>query len=129
LGINNRGFVVGYSYTLDNDFNYIGDRHIGLWDRKGHFFKYSTENRNASGYLVFNDNNVIVITQFQDESTTSSYLVPKPGVRLDFEKLTVNLPTGVKLSFIGTINNTGHMFGYDANNKPFLLERLCPKKH
>jgi hypothetical protein len=120
LGINNRGFVVGFSILSDNDF-----RNIGVWDRKGHFFKYLTEDLNSfGGYLILNDNNVIVITQVGNDGNDTSYLVPKPGVRLDIEKLVVNLPTGVKLSYIGTINNRGDMFGYDANNKPFLLKRL-----
>jgi hypothetical protein len=60
LGINNRGDVLGYSFF------FAGLERIGTWDKHGNFKTYFTEGTPAfptiSNSLLFNDNNLIVIS-------------------------------------------------------------------
>jgi hypothetical protein len=119
LGINNRGDVLGYSFVNSRPYH----ENIGVWDSKGNFKTYFTETI-SSNMLVFNDNNLIVITLAPGEN---SYLVPKPGVRLNLADLVENLPLGAKLSYIFGINNKGDMIGFNYSGVggfSFLLERL-----
>jgi|GEM_PF-1454197 len=121
LGINSRSEVLGYSFV-----NSIVDlipyhENIGIWDREGHFKTYFTETI-SSNALLFNDNNLIVITLVPSDN--NSYLIPKQGVRLNIADLVKNLPSGVKLRTIFDLNNRGDMLGFDGQDSAFLLKRL-----
>jgi hypothetical protein len=118
LGINTRDDVLGYSFT--NGIKPYHER-VGVWDRKGDFKTYFVETM-VSSNLLFNDNNLIVITQVADPSPTS-YLVPKPGVRLNLADLVGNLPAGQDLSAIIDMNNHGDMIGSSSSGNNFLLQR------
>jgi hypothetical protein len=124
LDINNRGGVLGYSFACG------GIERIGVWDRHGEFQTYFVEGipefPTISNELRFNDNNLIVITLVSSPASDrlKSYLVPKPGVRLDVTDLVRNLPLGLDLSFIRDINNHGDMIGFD-----FLLKRIGSGEH
>src|SRR5262249_6320739 len=120
LGINNRGDVLGYSFIFG------GVERIGVWDRKGNFQTYFVEGipqfPTISNRLLFNDNNLIVIT-LADFGT--SYLVPKPGVRLNLADLAENLPPEPgALFYVADLNNHGDMIGFRFDGRPFLLERI-----
>jgi hypothetical protein len=126
LDVNNRGDVLGYSFVCG------GIERIGVWDRHGEFQTYFTEGipefPTISNELQFNDNNLIVITRVSSpdaESLKKSYLVPKPGTRLNLADLVKNLPSGLNLSAIVDINNHGDMVGLDfLGGGGFLLERI-----
>jgi hypothetical protein len=122
VGINNRGDVLGYSFVNARPYH----ERIGVWDRNGDFKTYFDETI-ISNALVFNDNNLIVITFVSSpasERLKNSYLVPKPGVRLNLADLVENLPLGLNLSDILDINNHGDMIGRDfLGGGSFLLER------
>ena len=121
-GINAGGDVLGYSFT---DFaSPAYHERVGIWGRSGVFQSYFFETINTS-MLVFNDRDEIVITESSDGE---SYLVPAPGTRLDLASLTSNVPAGVQLSFVVSIDNAGNIAGFavDANSDffPFLLVPL-----
>ena len=122
LGINTRGDVLGYSFTIG-----VQPYHerIGVWDRTGNFKTYLVRSK-SSGSLLFNDNNLIVITS--ERSTDTSYLVPKPGVSLNLADLVVNPPAGLTLDLITDLNNQGDMIGQTFFNGfgSFLLQRIGP---
>ncbi|MFO1127535.1 MAG: hypothetical protein U1E66_03745 [Rhodospirillales bacterium] len=120
-GINNHGEVVGYSFVSN------ALERIGIWDRFNKFHTYFVEGTpdypEVSNNLLFNDNNLIVITYLLAPIFFhTSYLVPKPGVRLDLADLVENLPTGFHISLINAINNRGDMVGGN-----YLLARVCPR--
>ncbi|TDN58892.1 hypothetical protein [Paraburkholderia sp. BL10I2N1] len=115
--INQAGDVLGYSFTLAAPYH----ERIGVWGRNGVFYTYLVENV-SSNRLLFNDNNLIVITEIF--STHISYIVPKPGVRLNLADLVVNLPAGQDLYFIRDLNNHGDMIGSSSTGAYFLLQRL-----
>ncbi|MEH1789342.1 MAG: hypothetical protein V7L23_28125 [Nostoc sp.] len=117
LGINNRGEVLGYSFVATNPYH----ENIGVWDKKGvfHTYFYETISSNA---LVFNDNDLIVITLVEGQNI--SYLIPQPGVRLNIADLVTNLPAGQDLQNIFCINNNGSMIGVDSKGSYFLLKRI-----
>ena len=76
--------------------------------------------------MLFNDNNLIVITYVSSPAAESgnSYLVPKPGVRLNLADLVENLPSGQGVLFIiQAMNNHGNMIGFGSTGT-FLLERV-----
>ena len=58
--INNKGNVLGYSFRFSP--SYV--EHVGVWDRQGRFKTYYTTDDvfNSSNMLVFNDNNVIAVS-------------------------------------------------------------------
>ena len=122
LDINNRGDVLGYSFVSG------GLERIGVWDRKGKFKTYFVEGTpefpTISNDLLFNDNNLIVITFVTSPASErgNSYLVPQPGIRLNIADLVENLPEGQDLGFIVDINNHGSMIGFGSQGN-FLLER------
>lgn len=120
LGINNRGGVLGYSFVASSPYH----ENIGIWDSNGHFKTYFTETI-SSNSLVFNDNNLIVITLAPGGN---SYLIPKPGIRLNLADLVENLPSGETLYFIYDINNRGDMLGFGGLGSIFLLKRLDDKE-
>jgi hypothetical protein len=115
--INERGDVLGYSFTLG--VNPYHER-IGEWESNGLFDTYLVESDVNSSKLLFNDGNLIVITL----SGGSSYIVPRPGVRLNLADLVVNLPVGQELSAIADLNNHGDMIGSTSTGANFLLQRL-----
>ncbi|MGH6835054.1 MAG: hypothetical protein ACREC9_05785 [Methylocella sp.] len=117
LGINSRGDVLGYSFVLGAPYH----ERIGVWDHNGVFQTYFVETISSSR-LLFNDDNLIVISQVA--GTHASYLVPTPGVRLNLADLVVNLPAGQDLFIIGDMNNHGDMFGFSSPNNNFLLQRV-----
>jgi hypothetical protein len=116
--INQRGDVLGYSFTIG-----VTPYHerIGVWENNGLFDTYLVENV-SSNRLIFNDNNLIVITEIF--SSHISYIVPKPGLRLNLSDLVVNLPVGQDLFFISDLNNHGDMIGSSSTGANFLLQRL-----
>jgi hypothetical protein len=123
-GINARGDVLGYSFT-DFPSSAYHER-IGVWDHSGVFQTYFLETLNTST-LVFNDRNEIVITNSTDGN---SYLVPAPGTRLDLASLVSNLPAGLQLSLVVSIDNAGNMTGFATDENfdflPFLLVTRGP---
>jgi hypothetical protein len=116
LAINNRGNVLGYSFVSAAPYH----ERIGVWDRNGNFKTYFDETI-SSFALLFNDNNLIVITLASDHN---SYLVPKAGVRLNLADLVENLPAGQDLRVIHDMNNLGNMIGSSSTGNNFLLERI-----
>lgn len=123
LDINKRGDVLGYSFVPS------GRERIGVWDRHGTFKTYFTEGTpefpTISNSLRFNDNNLIVITFVsRGADRGNSYLVPKPGVRLNLANLVENLPSGADLFSIRDLNNHGNMIGFSFSLGEFLLERI-----
>lgn len=132
LDINNRGNILGYS------FEFGATERIGVWDEQGKFHTYFVEGipefPTISNDLVFNDNNQIVITQVSSplNEQGNSYLVPKPGTRLNLDDLVMETPSPLindsNFWRILGISNHGNMFGrnfYGGNPAvAFLLERI-----
>ncbi|QBR01961.1 hypothetical protein [Paraburkholderia pallida] len=115
--INQAGNVLGYSFTAGSPYH----ERIGVWGANGVFYTWLVES-DSSNLLLFNDNNLIVITAIS--ATYVSYLVPQPGVRLDLSSLVVNLPAGQDLYLISDLNNHGDMIGVSSTGANFLLIRL-----
>ncbi len=128
VSINNRGNVLGYSF--------IGGatERIGVWDVKGKFHTYFVEGTpefpTVSNALRFNDNNEILITFVTRPASerNNSYLIPKPGVRLNLADLVTGAPADLAL-FPSGINNQGNIFGHVGpffffELDYFLLERI-----
>ena len=117
--------MLGYSFICSET------ERVGVWDRRGEFQTWFVEGTDEfptiSNELLFNDNNLVVITNVSSpasEALTNSYLVPRPGVRLNLANLVQNLPSGVSFSLIKDINNHGDMIGLDFfGGGSFLLER------
>lgn len=97
VGINNRGGILGYSF----EFGAI--ERIGVWDAAGKFHTYFVEGipefPTISNRLRFNDNNMIVITVVTNPPSEfgNSYLVPKPGIRLNVADLVTDMPADLFL--------------------------------
>ncbi|MFI5916555.1 hypothetical protein [Dactylosporangium sp. NPDC051541] len=124
LGINNRVNVLGYS------FNPAATERIGVWDRLNHFHQYfvegTPETPTISNRLLFNDQNLIVITAVSAPSTDvgKSFIVPRPGVRLDLADLVDNPPAeGGPFSLVTAENNRGSLIGVGLTGTPFLMRR------
>jgi hypothetical protein len=117
-GINAGGDVLGYSFTDFFSPNY--HERVGIW-HNGVFqtFFFETINTNT---LVFNDRDEIVITNSSDGN---SYLVPKPGTRLNLADITTGVPDGVLLVQVVGIDNAGNIAGFSLDENfnffPFLL--------
>jgi hypothetical protein len=119
LGINDSGDVLGYSFIFN------ATERIGVWNAKGEFQTYFVEGTpefpTVSNFLTFNNNNLIAISETTDNT---SYLVPKPGVRLNLADLVTNLPPGPgALYSIRRVNAHGDLIGFGFNDT-FLLERV-----
>jgi hypothetical protein len=121
-GINTGGDILGYSFTDFASPDY--HERVGVWDRSGVFQTYFFETLNTST-LVFNDRDEIIITNSSDGN---SYLVPRPGTRLDLASLTSNVPAGLQLSLVVSIDNAGNIAGFAVDENfnffPFLLVPL-----
>ena len=121
-GINAGGEILGYSFTDFASPDY--HERVGIWDRRGVFQTYFFETLNTST-LVFNDRDEIVITNSSDGN---SYLVPAPGTRLDLASLTANVPAGLQLSLVVSLDNAGNITGFAVDENfdffPFLLVPL-----
>lgn len=126
LDINSRGQVLGYSFVCG------GLERIGIWRVDGVFRTWFVEGTDEfptiSNALLFNDDNLIVITDVSSpdaEASKVSYVLPRPGVRLNLADLVTNLPPDVNLSVIKDINERGDMIGFDRfSGGSFLLKRL-----
>ncbi|BCG04855.1 hypothetical protein PPGU19_094230 (plasmid) [Paraburkholderia sp. PGU19] len=118
--INQAGDVLGYSFKIGRPYH----ERIGVWGSNGVFYTYLVENESSNG-LLFNDNKLIVITSFDSQGGPPiSYIVPRPGVRLNLADLVVNLPAGQDLARIKDLNNHGDMIGSSTSSANFLLLRL-----
>jgi hypothetical protein len=121
-GINAGGDVLGYSFV--DFFNPDYHERVGIWNKQGVFQEYFFETINTQ-ILLFNDRDEIVITESSD---LESYLVPSPGTRLDLASLTSNVPDGLTLTFVSSIDNQGNIVGFAIDENfdffPFLLTPL-----
>lgn len=115
--INQAGLVLGYSFVSGTPYH----ERIGVWGNNGVFYTYFVETIDSS-QLLFNDNNLIVITEVSGSPV--SYIVPQPGVRLNLADVVVNLPVGQNLASITGLNNGGDMIGFSSTGANFLLQRL-----
>lgn len=110
MGINNHDDVLGYSF----EFGAI--ERIGVWDKHGKFHTYFVEGipefPTISNALRFNDHNLIAITDVSNPPNErgNTYLVPKPGVRLNLVDLVTGAPPGLFL-FVDRINDHGNLLG------------------
>lgn len=117
VSINNHGDILGYSFVNG------GRERIGVWDAKGNFTTYFVEGipqyPTVSNVIHFNDNNLIVITQVSRPASErgNSYLVPKPGTRVNLAEIVKGMPSeNGRLVDVFGINNPGNMFGYAGPN-------------
>lgn len=119
FGINNSGNILGVSNIL---FGNPAKSHYGIWDKKGNFKTYFEDDKNY--FALFNDNNLIVLT----EGDLNSYIVPKPGVRLNLMDLVDN-PAEASIGTVTDVNNRGDMVGFSFDGSgisSFLLRRVFP---
>jgi hypothetical protein len=83
LGINRRGEVLGYS------FEFGATERIGKWNKQNEFevsfVEGTPEFPTVSNQLNWNENGFIVVSYAPTDEKT--YLIPKPGVRLDLADL------------------------------------------
>lgn len=121
--INNRGHVLGYSFELN------GSERIGVWrgtEFHTYFVQGTQEVPTRSNRLLWNERGLIVVTD-TDPADLNSYLVPRPGVRLNLADLTEGpLPPW---TLIRAINNRGDLLGEGGDEQGvatsnFLLRRV-----
>lgn len=124
MDIDNSGNVLGYS------FNFNSIERIGVWDKNAIFKTYFVEGipefPTISNNLLFNDENLIVITDVRSPPAESgfSYVIPKPGVRINLAELIVNLPIDHSKKFVVLdMNNRGDMLSTDQQGF-VLLKRI-----
>ncbi len=126
FGISKSGNIIGVSHV------FLGDstkNHYGIWDRQGNFKSYF---EGINYFALFNNKNLIVLTQNFD-TDNNSYLVPRPGVRLNIMDLLDNpADADVQLVAVVDINNHGDMTGYGCDVDfnlcgGFLLHRVLPE--
>lgn len=124
--INNRGDVLGYSFVSG------ALERIGVWRDtrfRTSFVEGTPEFPTVSNRLLWNERGLVVITETTD---SNSYLVPRPGVRLNLADLTAGpLPPW---TLILDINNRGDLIGVGGDepfnvNSVFLLRRGGPAGH
>lgn len=123
LGINARGDVLGYSFVTS------ATERIGVWDHEGRFQTYFVEGTpevpTVSNQLLFNDDNLIAITQTTDGN---SYVVPEPGIRENLSDITDNVPsTDFPLSNLQSMNRRGSLAGFGFTGNQFVLRRIDGK--
>lgn len=124
LGINDRVDVLGYS------FNPAATERIGVWDRLNHFHQYFVEGTpeipTVSNRLLFNEQNLIVITAVSAPATDigKSFIVPRPGVRINLADLVDEPPTEAgPFNIVTAENNRGSVVGFGVTGTPFFLRR------
>jgi hypothetical protein len=124
VGINNRLDVLGYS------FNPGETERIGVWDIRNKFHEYFVEGTPAvptiSNKLLFNDQNLVVITNVSRPAgdVGKSFVVPRPGVRLNVAELVDNPPADDgPFSSVTAENNRGSIIGLGATGTTFFLRR------
>jgi hypothetical protein len=118
MGINNRGDVLGYSFSLETPESAYVER-VGIWDRRGKFKTYYVANESSES-ILFNDDNLIVITRTKSRN---SYIVPKPGTQLNLTEVVRDLPANTLLPSVMEMNNHGDMIGVTGAGESFLLEQ------
>ena len=117
--INTRGDVLGYSFVPG------GRERIGYWRDTTFvtsFVEGTPQYPTVSNRLLWNEVGLIVITRTND---LKSYIVPKPGVRLNLADLTTGpLPVWTDIE---DVNNLGDLLGAGgpsgSSRHTFLLER------
>jgi len=123
LGLNKRGDVLGYSFVGG------GLERVGYWRNdkfRTSFVEGTPEFPTVSNRLLWNEAGLIVITD--DRREGKSYLLPKPGVRLDLADITTGaLPA---YTFIVDVNERGDLLGSGgpqpfSQDTNFLLRREC----
>ena len=124
LGINDRLDVLGYSFDPG------ATERIGVWDLRNTFRPYFTEGTpetpTISNGLLFNNQNLIVITRISrpDTDVGKSFLVPRPGIRLDVAELVENPPAEEgPFALVTAENNRGSLIGLGSTGTSFLLRR------
>lgn len=123
LDINKRGDVLGYSFVSG------GQERIGVWRRDGEFKTYFVEGTpefpTISNKLLFNNKNLIVITDVSNPPAEqgNSYLLPEAGKRVNLAELVANLPNGANLRSMLDLNDRGDMIGFGGLGS-FLLQRI-----
>ncbi|MEO6998289.1 MAG: hypothetical protein ABI112_09420 [Terracoccus sp.] len=124
LGINDQSDVLGYS------FNFGSTERIGAWDPRGDFHTYFVEGipkvPTISNSLLFNNDNQIVITFVANSAPDygTSYLIPRPGTRLNLTDLVENPPTNFgAFGDVTAENDRGSLVGSGLDGTDFLLER------
>lgn len=124
LGINDESDVVGYS------FNFGSTERIGVWDPRGDFHTYFVEGTlqvpTISNSLLFNNDNQVIITFVANSAPDygTSYLLPRPGTRLNLTDLVENPPTNFgAFGDVTAENDRGSLVGSGLDGTDFLLER------
>ena len=122
--IDDQGRVLGYSFVP-------GERErIGFWDAGGTFHEWFVEGTpevpTVSNRLLWNAAGLIVITDAR-RASDSSYIVPRPGVRLDLADITTGGTLPPK-TLIHAVNDRGDLIGQGGStlsdiDQVFLLER------
>ena len=127
-GINDRGDVLGYSFF------YSDLERIGIWrGEKFHtyFVEGTPEFPTVSNRLLFNENDLIVITDssvgVDGVPDLNSYLVPKPKVRIPLADVSDELQPW---TLVTDLNDCGDLIGYAGPERfsfeqSFLLENLA----
>ncbi|RKH62946.1 hypothetical protein [Corallococcus llansteffanensis] len=120
--INNASEVLGYSFVPG------ALERIGVWRGK-YFLTYFVEGTpqfpTVSNRLLWNNAGLIIITR-TSSSDMYSYLVPRPGTRLNLADLADTLP---RWTLISDINERGDIVGVGGSSyfnieNTFLLERV-----
>ena len=99
--------MLGYS------FDPFADEVIGVWrNRPGnpfetYFVEATLEIPTISDELLWNEHGLIVITFTNDDA---SYIVPRPGVRINLADITDHLPAG-RRTVITDLNDSGDLLG------------------
>jgi hypothetical protein len=120
--INGRGDVLGYSFVGG------GLERIGFWRGTTFvtsFVEGTPQYPTVSNHLLWNEAGLIVITS--DRREGKSYIVPRPGVRLNLADLTTTaLPAFTRMvdvNEIGDVLGGGGPVWYSTSDHFFLLER------
>jgi hypothetical protein len=120
--INRHGDVLGYSYTGGTI------ERIGVWRGRKfrtYFIQDTPEFPERSNRLMWNERGLIVISFPILATTDTSFIVPRPGVRIDLADVTVGEP--VALTYINDLNERGDLVGFGSRGDvfdSFLLRRV-----
>jgi hypothetical protein len=122
LGINDRLDVLGYSFDPG------ATERVGVWDIRNNFHQYAVEGTakipTISNRLLFNEQNLIVITRVSAPTTDvgKSFIVPRPGVRLNVADLVDNPPAeDGPFYYVTAENNRGSIIGLGLTGTSFFL--------